>query len=645
MGKSSYHFWNRIKTSAPAYGDHGSFICVDTETTGVDLRKGARPFAVSLCDHTGATSFFRWKVNPVTYQVDVNPSDLDFLQEAIGKYGRIVFHHGKFDIYALETVGLYLTDLPDFWERYRDTLLYSHVLNSYESHGLKDLADRYLDKKLKLGSEDEKALRDAVVKARRLVANAVVRPVGSDYWRAGAELEQYAVNDVKRTAILYAMFCVIAHDENLLEQVAREHFLTPIVYRMEERGIRFRTSTYRKQREGFQAVVDSQLRKLKSQSLKLGFSDFNPASSKQLTELLYEKLRLPVLSHTRKGSPSTDVATLNALVEEVEDNPKRYGTKATEIIDSLKQYRKAGRGITYGDRYYSLSLQEKGPGDGKRYRVMRTRYNQTGTDTTRFSSDAIQNVSTKEELPLRENFGPRPGHFWVDCDFSNIELRIPAYLSGDKKLIRGFERGISFHLVVCEELHGPKEHWPNLNRKAWDKSPEYKSTKNGDFAILFGGGRSRVDATYGIPGAYDLIAEKFAKLVNLTKEVIAEGKKTGYVTTLFGYRLYNDPLRPYAGFNRKIQGTAGDVMKYAMLAVAEDKIIQDNGGEMLITLHDQLVVEFPFPNGVRDDKHCLRMVRQVKYAMEEPGRLIGIPLPVSPNLVFEHWAAPTEVKI
>lgn len=622
---NGYHYFRNLKAVEHEYGEvPNRFIVVDVEATGLKIRHGDRPFAISAINQDGKEFYWRFKVNPKTRQVNYVKSQLHEIDDVLSDYPSHVFHNGKFDTLALASIGIDLTTIESFWKGYRDTLLYSHVCDSSEEHGLKPLAKKYL----KVSDSDEETLKEAVRKARRAgskLGYMLGEKVEQDYFLAGKELDTYSVADVKeRTLPLFQMYCEVVRDEKLTYHVAREHALAPVVYDMENRGIRVLTKTLDVELRRYGQLAEESGKKAVKVAVSSGMpKDFNQGSSKQLQELLYDRFKLPVIKTTKSGI-STDADTIKQLKELVK--PK---SKAKDFLDSLLYSRKSEKAKDYLEEYKSLIING----------AIHPSFNQTGTNTTRFSSSNpnAQNVSVKEEMPLRIVFGPRTGHYWVDADYDNLEMRLFAYACGEKALIEAFEQGESVHLVIAEELNGPRAKWKELNKDDWKKSTEYKRTKNGNFALIYGAGIARADQTYGVPGAFHRIRSRFKKLASFMESTIREAKETGYVTTMFGYRLSVPEDRAYAALNYKIQGTAGDAMKYGMLAFNEDKEFKALGGSLIMTVHDEIVAEFPNGSNPSQAADCL------KRAMESPGVRLGIPLTVSPTLIRTDWTKPTDV--
>jgi len=629
MSPNGYSYFREL-THREDYYSHvpTRYLVVDTETTGTKLFQGCQAFAVSAVDHNGACFYWRFKVNAKTRNVIVDRPTIKKIDEVVSSYSHHVFHHGKFDVRALQTIGIDLTKLKDFWLGFRDTLLYSHVCDSTEDHGLKALCKKYLN----VSDDDEKALHAAVIKARRATkkaGNSTAEKVQEDYFLAGDELDKYALCDVvDRTEPLFRMYVDVVRSEKLAYQVAREHALVPLVFDMESKGLRIRTKTLELERKRYERLAMEEGAKALKIAVSSGMpKDFNPRSSQQLQTLLFDKYKLPVGKSTASGANSTDAETLKELLENCGEE-----SKAGKFLSSLLLSRKSYKACDYLTEYQSLCVNG----------IIHPSFNQTGTNTTRFSSSDpnAQNVSTKSDMPLRIVFGPRLDHYWIDADYDNLEMRLFAYACGEEELIKAFESGESVHRVIAEELNGPISTWKELNKDDWKKSPEYKRTKNGNFALIYGAGISRADATYGVSGAFDRIRKRFKKLASFMQTTIDKAKANGYVETMFGYRLSVPQDRAYAALNYFIQGSAGCVMKYAMLAFDEDADIKTLGGNMVATVHDELISEFKH----EDEEQQLIAVNAVKRTMESPGVRLGIPLTVSPSIIFKDWTKPTEVK-
>lgn len=606
-------------------------IAIDTETTGLNLFHGDKPFAFSACDDQGQTYWLEYRVDIKTRQPAINKKGLQSFVDMLLNYDEWVFHHSKFDIRAFSTVGI------DLWQlikkhniKLHDTVIASHINNSKDNHKLKPLSLKYLD----IPDTDEEDLQKAVIKARALAKKKgyeLEKGTKQFYWLPkffnpnDVTCEKYGTNDPIRTIKLHFLFQKeLAKDEKKLAMYNREMALVKVFYDMESRGLPVKRNNLVSERQRFTELQVAAERKLVSM---VGREDFNFNSPKQMQEYLFKTLKLPPQRETKSGH-STDADTIDALIQIA-----KVGTKAHSFLTALLQNRKASSACSYLDQYYRLSINQAGRGW-----TIHTTVNQTGQATTRISTENPngQNVSVKEEMPLRMAFGPHKGFLWYDIDYDNVEMRILAKLSGEQRLIDLFRDGGSYHLLIAEILHGSKHTWKGLNKNDWKKSPEYKTTKNGNFSRGYGAGEYTTDRTYGIDGAHKKLAGEFKHWTAYNQEMISIAKKQGYIETEFGYPLYVERARAYTtSLNYKIQGTAGDIIKEAILNF--DKALANNPKllgttNFLLQVHDELIYEIPIK-----EKNNELILSTIIDCMEEPGKRVGIGTPVTPSIVETSW--------
>ncbi|MBP5288241.1 MAG: DNA polymerase I [Clostridia bacterium] len=306
-------------------------------------------------------------------------------------------------------------------------------------------------------------------------------------------------------------------------------------------------------------------------------------SPKQLGQVLFERLGLPVIKKNKSG-PSTDAETLGKL---------RF---QSPIVDKILTYR------AYTKLYstYVLGLLHEIAPDGRIHTV----FHQTLTATGRLSSAEpnLQNIPVKTELgrEMRKFFIAPPGCVLADADYSQIELRLLAHVSGDETLIGFFKEGRDIHTRTASEIfHVPEE----------AVTPEMrKSAKAVNFGIVYGIGEYSLGQDLGIPTylAKEYIAGYFALFPGVKtylEQVKAEAKEAGYVTTLFGRRRYipelSAPKKTLVAFgervamNAPIQGTAADIIKIAMVRV--DRRLAEEGmkSRMILQVHDEIILECP----------------------------------------------------
>lgn len=695
-----------------------SLIALDTETTGLDLWHGCKPFFVSTVDGEGVIRYWEWDVNPFTREPQPPALDLEEIRGLLqgnpvhpcpdcGGTGTVdsggftpwgspialgpcpscdlptlALHNAKFDVRALEVIGIRIPS----WGKVEDTLVASHVLASAESHKLKDLALQYLD----IPDDDQKELREAVISARRIgkklgfriaapsdphfpaVKRSPKSAEGEGFWpmdmwlpRAVAKAEnypeshpwwnvvqRYAITDAERTLGLHLFFRDALEDQDLLAQYEERRKLLGVVYRMEHRGITTpRVKLAEAKAHYAEAAEDARTKAVRLADGKLD----NLNSPKQLQGVLFHHFKVKPIKETKTGY-STQAADLETMRDGLPS-----ASKPAHFIRNLIASRKYAKALEYLDGYESSGIGYHPPRKGPRplrgslppWLFLHPNFNITGTDTTRFSSNNpnAQNISKKEGFNLRQVFGPLPGREWYSLDYSNIELRIFAYTSGDKRLISAFESGDSVHLVICSELY-PKE-WAACLAAGESFKKKYESTfyqwvKNGNFSLIYGAGETKADATYHLPGAYRRIRRRFPLIDSFMRAKYEDAVRLGYVTTLGGYRLQVPKDGPHKAVNYFVQGTAGWCMVLAMnrienylLALNRELNLDPYGPDAYyvnMTIHDELDFDFPIHPRNRE------VIRTIKDLMEESGRSIGIATPVDVDLIRNNWAEEEKVS-
>jgi len=623
---------------------------IDTETTGLDLWHGCKPFFLSACTTEGDLQWWEWDVDPTTREPIIPKRDIKRITRYLESHKRILFHNAKFDMRAMEVVGI---PLPD-WSLVDDTLIASHVMASGESHKLKDLALLLLD----VDDDDEQELQDATNKARRIgrkkkwriaepqdahfpalkrfgkknpawrldtwLPRAVAKednyPKDHPWWTV---LRTYGVRDAERTASLWEVLWEAIQEDDLEEVYEARRKLLGITYRMESAGVPACLPRIDKKAREYQKEAD-RCEKACYRLARHKIDNIN--SSKQLQGLLYGSFGLDPVKATKTGW-STDADTLLELLLDTPDT-----SKAHQFITNLMTVRKRSTALSYLDGYKLSGIALSGSTKWYQNWInLHPHFNITGTATTRFSSHDpnAQNISKQEISNLREVFGPLPGREWYAMDYSNIEKRIPAYLCEEQELIELFESGGSYHLLIAEMLC--PEMFKKLGPKAFKQTEQYRWIKNGNFAEQYGGQQRKVDATFRIKGAFKKIKGRFPKIAKYGQQILKDAYRNGFVTTLGGYRL-QCPREPTKPFNYFIQGSAGWVLILAMIRI--DEYLQTLGDDywMILTVHDELVFDFP------KKRTNIQKIKRIKSLMEQSGDDIGLPTPVEVDRIRKTWA-------
>lgn len=553
-----------------------TILAVDTETTGTDFWHGCKPFMISMFDGRNG-EIWEGEVDGNTREVSYLPDIILGVQQRLDDAKTLVFHNTNFDMKALSTIGIRTEHL---WSKIEDTLIASHVICSSDSHGLKDLGIKYL----RYSDNDEAELQAAVVQARLDNPNWAAKKghkhfpaiKTAKWWKMDLWLEpelcrKYAGGDAIRTWRLWKIFKDGLIKDNMYHVYERRRDLLPIVYRMREVGINF----YKDKAKELYYHLDEQREQLRVliQETSKANVDIFPNKSASLSHLLYNVLNLDVIKRTKSGKPATDSKTLDRLLEGIETETVKY-IKAWRLVDKKRS---------------SVISYLKWEKDNRLHSTV----NITGTHWTRqSSSDPNQQNFDKQMMEL---FGPPPGKYWLYVDIVNIELRIWAYDVGAKSLIEAFERGESVHIIIAKALY--PELIEELGIAAFKETKVYTNCKSGTFAKLFGGGKHKVDSTYGVKDAEGVIAAKLPEVAAYFRQLDAKMKKLteiwGYpcIFTKQGYRLEVPISKPHTVTSARIQGTAGEIIQDMMREISRDPYYQVREIEMNQQVHDSLNFE------------------------------------------------------
>lgn len=570
----------------------------DTETTSLNYME-ARLVGVSFAVEAGKAAYV-----PLAHDYVGAPAQLDrdrvlaqlkpLLEDPeLKKIGQ----HIKYDMNVLRHYGIELRGVG------ADTMLESYVLNSTASrHDMDTLAERYLG--VSTVSFEEIAGKGK----KQLSFNQI-------------ELEQaapYAAEDADITLRLHqALQPKLAAEGELLkvfEEIERP--LIPVLSRMEYRGTLVDAAILNEQSR----ELAQRLHEIEQEAFELAGETFNLNSTKQLQSILFDKMGLPVKKKTPKGAPSTAEEVLQELAL---DYPLPRLLLEQRGLSKLKN--------TYTDKLPQMI----NPATGR----IHTSYHQAVTATGRLSSSEpnLQNipVRTPEGRRIRNAFVAPEGYRIVAADYSQIELRIMAHLSGDEGLLEAFRRGEDIHKATAAEVFGT----------AVDKvtADQRRSAKAINFGLIYGMSAFGLARQLGIgnkeAGRY--IEHYFATYPGVQRymdETRAQARDQGYVETLFGRRLYlpdinnRNPMKRQAAertaINAPMQGTAADIIKRAMIAV--DNWLEQGEADacMIMQVHDELVFE------VREDQ-VEQFISQVKPLMEGAAEL-AVPLLVEAG-VGDNW--------
>jgi DNA polymerase I len=554
MSEEELEVWLKKLTAAP-------LISFDTETDSLDYMR-AQIVGVSFAVAPGEAAYV-----PLGHDYAGAPHQLD-RSKALAALKPVLEditkaklgHHLKFDAHVLANYGIALNG-----QRF-DSMLESYVLNSVATrHDMDASAVRYLG--VKTIHFEELTGKGA----KKITFNQV------DVDRAA----EYSAEDADITLQLHQAIWPQIEAVPALKFVYEniEQPLVPVLFRMERAGVLVDRALLRAQ----SAELASRMLELQSQAHQEAGGVFNVDSPKQLQEILFGKLGIPVMRKTPTGQPSTAEDVLEELAE------------TYRLPKLILEY----RGMAKLKSTYTDNLPLQINADTGR---IHTSYHQAVAATGRLSSQDpnLQNIPirTHEGRRIRQAFIAPPGHSLVAADYSQIELRIMAHLSGDATLLRAFAEDRDVHQATAAEVFSTP-----LDQVSADQR---RSAKAINFGLMYGMSAFGLARQLGIGRGdaqkyMDLYFERYPGVRRYMEETRRQARETGYVETVFGRRLYlpeiqsrNAALRQYAersAINAPMQGTAADIIKRAMIEV--DSWLQSSRvpARLIMQVHDELVLE------------------------------------------------------
>jgi len=542
--------------------ERAELACVDTETTGLDPHT-ARLVGVSLAVEADHAAYI-----PLAHNYAGAPAQLPFdatldrLRPWLENPAHLkVAQNAKYDTHIFANHGLHMRGVA------HDTCVQSYVLESHKPHDMDSLAQRHLG--LTTISFEE-------------VAGKGASQIGFDQVSVERATE-YSAEDADVTLQLHrTLHPQILADERLRFVYERiEVPVMQVLFEMERNGV----------------LIDSALLARHSQELGRGLLEieqrakevagqpFNLNSPKQIQEILFERHKLPVIKKTPSGQPSTDEDVLEQLAL---DYPLARLILDYRAMSKLKS--------TYTDKLPRMVNARTGR--------VHTTYNQTTAVTGRLSSNEpnLQNIPIRnaQGRRIREAFIAAPGHQLVSADYSQVELRIMAHLSGDQTLLEAFRSGEDVHRRTAAEIFG-------LDAEAVS-SEQRRYAKTINFGLIYGMSAFGLATQLGIErsAAQQYMERYFARYPGVKAYMDAtrqSARERGYVETVFGRRLYMPEINAANGqrrmgaeraaINAPMQGTAADLIKLAMLAVHGWLQADKLGTRMILQVHDELVLEVP----------------------------------------------------
>ncbi len=537
-------------------------ICVDTETTGLEpMTSKIVGISFSVEPHRGAYI-------PLAHNYPGAPTQLDFDQTlarlkpfledpAIKKVGQNL----KYDQHIFANHDIHLQGVE------HDTLLQSYVLESHRPHDMDSLASRHLDVKTIKFEE---------------VAGKGANQIGFDQVSVETATE-YSAEDADITLQLHHKLHPQIERDEKLKHIYRdiEMPVMQVIQKIERNGVLLDSALLSAQSH----ELGKTLLALETRAHEQAGQTFNLNSPKQIQEILFEKQGLPVVKKTPSGTPSTDEDVLEKLAL---DYP---------LPKTLLEYRGLAKlKSTYTDKLPRMVNQTTGR--------VHTNYAQAVAVTGRLSSTDpnLQNipVRTAEGRRIREAFIAPPGSTLLSADYSQIELRIMAHISGDESLLRAFAAGEDIHRATAAEIFSTERDLVTSEQRRYAKVI--------NFGLIYGMSAFGLASQLGIErsAAQAYIDRYFARypgVAQYMQRTRDDARNLGFVQTVFGRRLWlaeikspNGPRRQAAeraAINAPMQGTAADLIKLAMIAV-QDWLEREKMKSMIIMqVHDELVFEAP----------------------------------------------------
>ena len=531
----------------------------DTETTSLDFHK-AELVGFSLSYKNNSSFYCPLSHNSAD---DINlPFDdtLDMIRELLeDKSLTVIGQNLKYDINVLKKYSII------FKNRIEDTMLMSYVISSSGKHDMDTLSSKFLDHKpISYESVAGKG-KDQISFADVEISKAV----------------EYACEDADLTFLLYQKLSrLLKKDKKLLKIYTEiEIKLMLIIADMEYIGVSLNNKELSKQSQNLAKRID----KIEKNIYKISGREFNISSPKQIQEIFYDELKLPILKKTPKGQPSTNEDVMSQLAEDHE---------LPNLVLSYRNLLKLKNTYTdkLGNQVSDISNR------------LHTSYNQTITITGRLSSSSpnLQNIPirTDDGKKIRSAFIPREGYKLFSADYSQIELRIMAHLAKDPAMIESFLTGEDIHSSTARKV---------FNIKDEPSSDQRRAAKAINFGLIYG------ISAYGLAkqlkidnveakGIIDTYFAKYKRVKEFMEELKELASKQEYVETMHGRKVFlpnishsNFQVRSAAertAINAPIQGTAADIIKIAMINIKE-WLIRENIHNvfMIMQVHDELVFE------------------------------------------------------
>jgi len=535
-------------------------VALDTETTSLDPMQ-ARIVGLSLAVEPGKACYV-----PLSHRGPDAPSQLsmDEVWNCLRPWledpkAAKLLHNAKYDTHIFSNEGITLAGITE------DTMLQSYVLESHRRVNMQELAQRWLGL---TGVTYEELCGKG---AKQICFDEVEL----------AKASVYACEDADYTLRLHRVLRPMVAAEPGFEHIYQlEMQVSGVLTTIERNGVKIDVPALKAQSH----ELGQQMLRLEQKAHELAGQPFNLNSPKQLGEILFQRMQLPVVRKTAGGAPSTDEDVLTKLAR---DYPLPQALLEYRGLSKLKS--------TYTDKLPRMVDPDTGR--------VHTRYAQAAVITGRLASSDpnLQNipVRTAEGRRVRSAFVPERGKL-ASADYSQVELRVMAHMSADENLQSAFARGEDIHMATAAEVFGV----PLADVSAEQR----RAAKAINFGLIYGMGEFGLASNLGITrdAARSYIDRYFARypgVASYMEQTKLKAREQGYVETVFGRRLWLPDIRGAKGprlagaeraaINAPVQGTAADLIKMAMVAVQRWIDAERLGTTIIMQVHDELVLEVP----------------------------------------------------
>ncbi|WP_033534469.1 DNA polymerase I [Bordetella trematum] len=541
--------------------NQAELVALDTETTSLDGMQ-ARLVGMSMAVTPGQACYLPLAHRGPEAGVQLPKQEVlerlrDWLQDPARPK---LLHHAKYDTHVFANEGLALRGVTE------DTMLQAYVLESHRGVGLNDLAQRYLGR---TGVNYE----DLCGKGAKQIGFDEVATETAGF---------YAAEDADFTLQLHhALRPLVAADTGLERIYRLELEVSRVLVVVERNGVKVDAEELGRQSH----ALGREMLALEQRAYALAGQPFNLNSPKQLGEILFGRMGMPVVRKTAGGAPSTDEEVLSKLAQ---DYPLPQVLLEYRGLSKLKS--------TYTDKLPRMINADTGR--------VHTHYSQTAVITGRLASSDpnLQNIPVRTEAGrrVREAFVAGEGRQLLSADYSQIELRIMAHVSDDANLQRAFAAGEDIHRATASEVFGVP--------LAEVSSEQRRAAKAINFGLIYGmsvfGLASNLGITRDAAQAYiDRYFTRYPGVARYMDETRLLAREQGYVETVFGRRLQLPDIKAASGprrqgaeraaINAPMQGTAADLIKMAMVAVQDWLVDEKLQTRLIMQVHDELVLEAP----------------------------------------------------